>query len=307
MTRRLPPLTALRAFEAAGRHVSFIRAAEELHVSAAAISQQIKLLEETLDITLFRRGSPLALTDAALEALPLITDAFDRLERATEKLRAGRDGGPLVVSLPPSFAARWLIPRLQRFETAHPEIELRLSATTRLVNFEAEGVDLAIRYGTGHYPGLHTERLRTEFILAVAVPRLAEKLAVPADLIDAVLLHNQAMSWDSTFPDWPAWLRDAGVTLDRPLKIRPFGDLALVMEAVLAGLGVALAWRTLIEDDLAAGRLMALFPAAPLTNAYHLVCPPKKLHKPGVAALRAWIKAEMDGRPEVVSLKRYFP
>ena len=294
MTRRLPPLTALRAFEAAGRHVSFARAAEELHVTAAAISQQIKLLEETLGLDLFRRGSQLALTDAALEALPLLTDAFDRLERATERLRAGRDAGPLVVSLAPSFAARWLIPRLPRFEAAHPEIELRLSATTRLVSFEAESVDVAIRYGNGRYPGLHAERLRAEFIVAVAVPRLAEGLTVPADLMDAVLLHNQSMSWDSTFPDWPTWLREAGLTPERPLKIRQFGDAALVMEAAFAGLGVALVWRTLIEEDLAAGRLKALFPAVPVANAYHLVCPQKNLHKPGVAAFRTWIKAEMD-------------
>ena len=293
MPRRLPPLNALRAFEAAGRHVSFARAAEELNVTAAAISQQIKLLEETLGVELFRRGAHLALTNAALEALPLITDAFDRLEKATGRLRAGRDHEPLVVSLAPSFASRWLIPRLQRFEAAHPEVELRLSATTRLVNFEAEGVDLAIRYGTGRYPGLHSERLRAEFVVAVAVPRLAESLTAPADLMDAVLLHNQAMTWDSTFPDWPTWLRDAGVAPDRPLKIRQFGDASLVMEAALAGLGVAMVWRTLIEEDLAAGRLKALFPAVPVTNAYHLVCPPKNLPKPNVAAFRIWIKAEI--------------
>ena len=294
MSRRLPPLTALRAFEAAGRHVSFARAAEELHVTAAAISQQIKLLEESLGCELFRRGGQLALTEAALEALPLITEGFDRLERGAERLRAGRDGGPLVVSLAPSFAARWLIPRLQRFEAAHPEVELRLSATTRLVSFGAEGVDVAIRYGGGRYPGLHAERLRAEFLVAVAAPAAAEGLSAPADLIDSVLLHNQAMGWDSSFPDWPTWLRDAGVTPDRPLKIRRFGDAALVMEAALAGLGVALVWRTLIAEDLAAGRLKALFPALPVVNAYHLVCPQQNLHKPGVAAFRGWIKAEME-------------
>ncbi len=297
MSRRLPPLTALRAFEAAGRHVSFARAAEELHVTAAAISQHIKLLEETLGLELFRRGAQLALTDAAREALPLLTDAFDRLERACERLRAGGDEGPLVVSLAPSFASRWLIPRLQRFEAAHPGIELRLSATTRLVSFEAEGVDAAIRYGNGRYPGLHAERLRAEFVVAVAAPRLAEGLTAPADLMDAVLLHNQAMGWDSSFPDWPNWLRDAGLTVDRPLKIRQFGDAALVMEAALAGLGVALIWRTLIEEDLTAGRLKALFSAVPVANAYHLVCPHKNLHKPNVAAFRSWIKSEMESAP----------
>ncbi len=295
MTRRLPPLTALRAFEAAGRHVSFARAAEELHVTAAAISHQIKLLEETLGVVLFLRGPHLTLTDPARDALPLITEGFDRLERATDRLRAERENRPLVVSLPPSFASRWLIPRLQRFEAAHPDIELRLLATTRLVSFESEGVDLAIRYGGGRYPGLHAERLRPESVIAVAAPPLAARLTTLADIVDAVLLHNISMTWDSTFPDWPSWFRDAGLDVQQPLRIRQFGDASLVLEAALAGLGVALAWQTLIEEDLAAGRLKALFPALPVVNAYHLVCPQKTLQKPGVNAFRTWIKGEMGG------------
>jgi len=294
MSRRLPPLTALRAFEAAARHLSFARAAEELHVTPAAISQQVKLLEETLGGALFLRGARLALTERAREGLPSLSDAFDRLERAAEHLRpAARDDGPLVISLSPSFAARWLIPRLPRFEAARPDIEVRLAATTRLVDFEAEGIDVAIRYGSGRYPGLHSERLRAEAVVAVAAPGLAGRLTAPADLLDAVLLHNAAMDWDGTFPDWPGWLRNAGVTSDQSLKIRQFGDAILVMEAALAGLGVALVWQTLIEEDLAAGRLKALFPSAPLLNAYHVVCPPQKLRKPAVAAFRDWVKAEM--------------
>lgn len=291
MARRLPPLRALRAFEAAARHLSFARAAEELHVTPAAISQQIKILEDHLGLPLFRRGASLSLTEPAAAALPLVSDSFDRLERAVDRLRAGRDGGPLVVSTPPSFAARWLIPRLERFHARHPDVDLRLSASTRLVDFDTEDVDLAIRYGAGHYPGLHVERLKAEAAVAVAHPRLAETLKTPADLLRTRLLHNEAMGWDPTWPDWPAWLRNAGVEPGE-LQLKPFGDANLVIQAALAGLGAALVWNTLVTAELRDGRLVALFPATPLVNAYHLVCPAKRLESPKLAAFRAWILEE---------------
>lgn len=297
MARRLPPLRSLRAFEAAARHLSFARAAEELHVTPAAISQQVKILEDHLGLALFRRGSGVTLTEPAAAALPLVSDAFDRLERAVDRLRAGRDTRPLVVSTPPSFAARWLIPRLERFQARHPDIELRLSASTRLVDFDTEDVDLTIRYGAGRYPGLHVERLKAEAVVAVAHPRLAETLRRPADLLGAMLLHNEGMDWDPTYPDWPRWLAEAGVAdaeAAGKLRLRPFGDANLVIQAAMAGLGAALMWQTLVAEDLDAGRLVALFPAQPLTNAYHLVCPKKYLDSPKVAAFRDWVREEAE-------------
>jgi LysR family glycine cleavage system transcriptional activator len=290
--RRLPPLRALRAFEAAARHLSFARAADELHVTPAAISQQVKSLEAHLGVALFHRTPHLALTAAAAAALPMLGEAFDRLERGVERLQAGRDGGPLVVSAPPSFAARWLIPRLDGFQAAHPSIELRLATSTRLVDFETEDVDLAIRYGPGHYPGLSVERLKSEAAVVVVHPRLAENLIHPADLAQAVLLHNEAMDWDPTWPDWPNWLRQAGIEPPDRLRLRPFGDANLVIQAAMAGLGAALVWETLVTEELDSGRLVALFPSQPLANAYHLVAPPGRLDSPKVAAFMEWIRRE---------------
>ncbi|MBC7906766.1 MAG: transcriptional regulator GcvA [Rhodospirillaceae bacterium] len=288
MARRLPPLRSVRAFEAAARHLSFARAADELHVTPAAVSQQIKLLESHLGVALFKRGTHLSLTEPAMAALPLVSDAFDRLERAVERMRLGRESGPLVVSAPPSFAARWLIPRMARFQARHPDIDLRLSASLKLVNFDTEDVDIAIRYGSGRYPGLHAEQLKAEAVVPVAHPRLAEKLKNVADLLDVTLLHNDAIDWDTTYPNWPAWLANAGVQVPSDLKPRRFDDFNLVLQATLAGLGVTLAWSTLVTEELSSGRLVALFPAQPLANAYHLVCPAKHLENPKVAAFRAW-------------------
>jgi LysR family glycine cleavage system transcriptional activator len=292
MARRLPPLRSLRAFEAAARHLSFARAAEELHVTPAAISQQVKILEQHLGVALFRRGAQLALTEAAAAALPLVSDSFDLMERAVEKLRSGRESGPLVVSAPPAFAARWLIPRLGRFQTRHPDIDLRLSASIRLVNFDTEDVDLAIRYGGGHYPGLHVECLKAEEVVPVAAPQVAEKLRDVRDLLGVTLLHNTAIDWDNTYPTWPAWLANAGVAVPANVKPRCFDDFNLVLQAVLAGLGAALVWRTLVAEEIASGRVVPLFPAQPLVNAYHLVCPPKHLDNPKVAAFRDWVREE---------------
>ncbi|MBX9634090.1 MAG: transcriptional regulator GcvA [Magnetospirillum sp.] len=292
MARRLPPLRSVRAFEAAARHLSFARAADELHVTPAAVSQQIKILEAYLGMALFKRGTQLSLTEPASSALPLVSDAFDRLERAVARMQLGRDSGPLVVSAPPSFAARWLIPRMARFQTLHPDIDLRLSASLKLVNFDTEDVDMAIRYGSGHYPGLHSERLKAEAVVPVAHPRLAEQLKTVEDLLGVTLLHNDAIDWDTTYPNWPAWLTNAGLRPPADLKPRRFDDFNLVVQAALAGLGVALAWSTLVAEELNTGRLVALFPAQPLVNAYHLVCPTKHLDSPKVAAFRAWVLEE---------------
>lgn len=292
MARRLPPLRSLRAFEAAARHLSFARAADELHVTPAAISQQIKILEQHLGVPLFHRAAQLSLTEAAAGVLPMLSESFDLLERAVNRLRLGRECAPLVVSAAPAFAARWLIPRLGRFQERHPEIDLRLSAAIRLVDFDTEDVDLAIRYGSGHYPGLHVERLKTEEVVPVASPALAARLQRVEDLLSVPLLHNKALEWDQTFPNWETWLLNAGVTPPAGLKYRTFDDFNMVLQAVFAGLGVALVWRTLVVEDMAAGRLSTLFPAQPLANAYHLVCPLKHLDNAKVAAFRAWLHEE---------------
>lgn len=295
MARRLPPLNALRAFEAVARHLSMARAAEELHVTPAAVSQQVRLLEDYLGLTLFRRGKALALSDAARTVLPQLSDAFDRLERAAAQLRADSAAGPLVVSTPPAFAARWLVPRLDDFQGRHPDIELRLLATRRLVDFDTEDVDLAIRFGAGDYPRLQVERLMSEAIVAVAAPALAARIAGPADLARCPLLGDDWHIGQQVFPDWETWLASLGVVPEAPLRIQRFGDANLTIQAAVAGLGVALAWRSLVAEDLAQGRLVRLLDLSIASDlAYHLVMPPGRARLAKVAAFRDWLLAAVQ-------------
>lgn len=296
MTRRLPSLTALRAFEAVARHLSMARAAEELHVTPAAVSQQIKQLEGLLGQPLFKRGKILALSDAAVAALPLLSDAFDRLERAATLLRTRIDDGPLVVSTPPAFAARWLVPRLEDFQAQYPEIELRLLATRRLVDFALEDVDCAIRFGDGDHPGLSVERLMPEAIIPVAAPPLAVGITTATDIARRPLLNDEWHTDNQLFPDWEIWFASQGVVPETPLRIQHFGESNLTIQAALSGLGVALVWRTLVEDDLKSGRLVRLLDQAIDSRmAYHLVMPPGRLGLAKIAAFRTWLLEAAGG------------
>ncbi len=290
MPRQLPPLNALRAFEAAARHLSFARAAEELHVTPAAISQQIKLLEDYLGVTLFQRGKRLELGASASAVLPLVSEAFDQLERATLRLRAERLGDTLVVSAPPAFASHWLIPRLEEFHARHPDIELRLLATKRLVDFQVEDVDVAIRFGAGNYPGLICERLMQEAIIPVAVPALAASVNAPADLVQCNLLEDEWHTENGVFPGWATWLASLGVGAEHALRVRRFGDANLAIQAAISGLGATLTWHSLIADDLKSGRLVQLLnQAIPSALAYHLVLPDNRAALGKVKAFRAWL------------------
>jgi LysR family glycine cleavage system transcriptional activator len=294
MARKLPPLNALRAFEAVARHLSMARAADELHVTPAAISQQVKLLEGYLGVTLFRRGRTLALSDGARDVLPMLSDAFDRLERAAQSLHAMSGTGPLVVSTPPAFAARWLVPRLDDFQNRHPEIDLRLLASRRLVDFATEDVDLAIRFGTGNYPGLLVERLMPETIVPVAAPALAARITSPADIARSTLLSDEWHIDNRVFPDWETWLASLDVTPEAPLRIQRFGDANLTIQAAVAGLGVALAWHSLVAGELARGGLVRLLDLSIASDlAYHLVMPPNRAKLAGVAIFRTWLLAEV--------------
>ncbi len=290
MPRRLPPLNALRMFESAARLGSFARAAEELHVTPAAVSQQIKLLESHLGVTLFSRGKSSHLSESASAVLPLITEAFDQLERAVSRVRASHTDGPLVVSAPPAFAARWLIPRLDDFHASHPGVELRLMATRRLVDFALEDVDLAIRFGAGAYPELYVERLMSESIVLVAAPKLATAITAPNDLAHCILLEDEWHTVDGVFPDWETWLATLGVKTDKPLHVQYFSDSSLAIQAAVAGLGVTLAWHSLVLDDLKSGRLVRLLDQAiPTTLGYHLVMPQNRSTLGKVVAFRTWL------------------
>ena len=291
--RRLPPLNALRAFEAAARHLNFSRAADELSVTPGAVSQQIQNLEDYVGAALFKRTPKgLLLTDAAQTALPALREAFDRLAEAASLLTAAVDGRRLTLTAPPSFATKWLVPRLGAFEQAHPLVDVWLSAAIELVDLSAGEVDVAIRYGAGRYPGLEVKRLFSEAVIPVASPELlaAQPLNTPADLANHILLHDGSPDFDDSCPDWQMWLAARGVKGVDGSRGPRFNQSSLVIEAALSGRGVALAKRTLAQDDLDAGRLVA--PMGITTDvdfAYFVVYPKAKGRRPQVKAFVAWI------------------
>ncbi len=294
--RRLPPLNALRAFEAAARHMNFSRAADELSVTPGAVSQQIQNLEEYVGAALFKRTPKgLLLTDGAQTALPALREAFDRLAEAASLLTAAEDGRRLTVSAAPSFAAKWLVPRLGRFEAAHPEVDVWLSAGLELVDFTGGEVDLAIRYGTGRYPGLEVSRLLGETVSPVVSPRLKEEIPLHdlADLSRHVLLHDGSPDADDSCPDWSMWLAARGVKGVDGARGPRFNQSSLVIEAAVNGRGVALAKQTLAQADLDAGRLAIPFDIATAVDfAYYIVHPKAKGRLSQVKAFVAWLLAE---------------
>ena len=297
MTRRLPPLTALRAFEATARHLSVSEAARELHVTQSAVSQQVRALEDHLGLSLFRRaGGRLHLTPAGRDFYPALQSAFDSIDAAAARLTAARAAGALTVSLLPTFAVRWLIPRLGRFQDRHPEIEVRLIATAKLADFTADDVDVAIRYGAGHWPGLRADMLMVEDMFPVCAPGL--KIAEPADLAGHTLLQVDA---DPRREDWQRWLAAADVASMQPAGLMRFDSSAQALEAAAAGLGLALAHRPFVVDDLAHGRLLAPFDiTVPARDAYYLVYPADTADLPRIAAFRGWLMAEASDTTEII-------
>ncbi len=303
--RRLPPLNALRAFEAAARHMNFSRAADELSVTPGAVSQQIQNLEDYIGGPLFKRTPKgLLLTDAAQTALPALREAFDRLAEAASLLTAVEEGRRLTVSVAPSFAAKWLVPRLGRFEAAHPEIEVWVNTGLELVDFTSGEIDLAIRYGSGRYPGLEVTRLLGETVSPVASPTLLEEhpLAQPSDLAHHTLLHDGSPDADESCPDWAMWLAARGVKGVDGARGPRFNQSSLVIEAAVNGRGVALAKRTLAQADLDAGRLVQPFAedATAVDFAYFIVHPKAKARLKQVRAFTGWVLAEAEAHEKAL-------
>jgi LysR family glycine cleavage system transcriptional activator len=296
--RRLPPLNALRAFEAVARHLSMKLAADELHVTPAAVSHQIKGLERHLGVTLFRRlNRALLLTDEGQLCLPGVREGFERLARAMDPLRARERRSVLVASVAPSFATRWLVPRLDRLAAAHPDLELRITAEMSLADFRRDDVDVGIRFGAGQYPGLRADKLFSDTVVPMCSPRLTagrRALRRPADLLRYTLLHDDSLNADSTAPDWASWLKAAGVDDPNPYRGPHFNQTDHALQAAINGLGVVLSRRTIAESDFAEGRLVAPFDLdLPLSFAYHLVCPELLADRPKVVAFREWLLSEL--------------
>ena len=297
MSRRLAHLNALRAFEAAARLGSFVAAAGELAVTPAAVGQQVRALEDYFGLPLFeRRGRTLVLTQAARGVLPDVQDAFDRLASASNRLRDARLGSVLTVSMPPSFAAKWLIPRLERFRITQPEVDLRLDTTDRLVDLPREGVALAIRYGTGRYPGLKAVPLLNEVLFPLCSPLLltrVRKLRRADDLRHFKLIHDTTLEAHAGFPTWATWLKLAGARGVDPRRGLRIGSSIMALQAAMDGQGVALGRSVIAANDLAEGRLVRpLATGCPANYAYYLVYPEDTALNPVAKAFADWLQQE---------------
>src|SRR5215831_5515758 len=310
MTRRLYPLNSLRDFEASARHLSFVKAAEELHVTPAAISHQIKRLETYLGVVLFRRLTRgLRLSESGQVLLSELREIFLRLDKAMERVTEGEARGGLTISVAPMFAVKWLVPRMQRFDALHPDIDIRMSSSLRPVDFQREDFDAAIRLGRGKYPGLEAVKLFDESVTPLCSPRLLEStraLRSPDDLRHQVLLHDDSMGFDPVAPNWDRWLQAAGARRVNAARGPRFSQPDLALQAAVDGAGVVLGWRYLAADDIAAGRLVQPFELVlPLRSAFHLVYPEASSGRPKIAALRNWLLRETahvvgDGKSSLV-------
>ena len=299
MNSHLPPLGALRAFEAAARHMSFSRAAAELHVTPAAVSHQIHTLEQDLGVKLFHRmNRSIELTASAQVLLPGLSEAFAGIQSSVGRLRAHNDTGTLTVTASPSFAAKWLVLRLHRFQEQCPQIDVRISATDDVVDLSKGDFDIAIRYGTGNYPGLAVELLLKNEVFPACSPRLltaGPPLRTPDDLSRHTLIHDQAEARDPLVPTWPMWLRAARVNNVPATAGLTFNNMSLALDAAVAGQGVVLAYSNIAAADLAAGRLVRLFSLAlPDQFAYYIVTAPGALERPKIRAFRNWLRQEAD-------------
>jgi LysR family glycine cleavage system transcriptional activator len=291
MRPRLPPLNALKAFEAAARHESFTRAAEELCVTQGAVSHQVKALEAELAIKLFNRERQrLIITEAGRDYLTVVRDALDRIAIGTERLLERQNAGVLTVSTSPDFAAKWLVHRLGHFAEAHSGIDLRVSATLHHVDFAREEVDLAVRHGDGNWPGLDTVRLSQEQLFVVCSPKLLSgrrRLSKPADILKFPLIHMDSRA------DWKNWLQAADID-DAAVTHGPVLNRAsMVIDAAINGQGVALARTTLAAWDLINGRLVRPFAVSlPLSKTYWIICPKATTTLPKIVTFRDWLLVE---------------
>jgi len=303
MNDHLPPLSALRAFETAARHMSFTKAAEELFVTPAAISHQIHALELDLGVKLFHRlNRSVELTASARVLLPGLSEAFAGIHASVKRLRAHNDTGTLTVTASPSFAAKWLVLRLHRFQERYSEVDVRISATDEVVDLTRGDFDVAIRYGAGRYPGLDVELLFTNEVFPACSPQLlaaGPPLRTPDDLRRHALIHDQAIERDPLVPTWPMWLKAAGVR-DFPTSAGlSFNNMSLALDAAIAGHGVVLAYSTIAAADIAARRLVRLFSLAlPDQFAYYLVTAPGAIERPKVRSFRDWLREEASRASE---------
>lgn len=288
MPQRLPPLTSLRAFEAAGRRLSFTRAAEELAVTQAAVSHQIKGLEEHLGEALFvRLPRRLELTDTGKKLLPVVTESFDKISAAISRLRQNSGNVTLTLRLAPSFAASWLAPRLEHFRRANPEINLALNHSNAPVDFAREEIDLAVTYGDGHWPGTVADEVLKLDFFPVCSPHY---MTGDYPLTDIQNIRFHTLLHDADYQNWTDWLKLAGLHDIDPAGGTVIDDTNVLTQTAINGFGIALGSQNLIAEHLAAGRLVKPFePVLQNDFAYYIVCPRSHLELPAVGAFKDWL------------------
>ena len=299
MARTLPGLASLRTFEAAGRHLSFTKAAAELRVTPAAVSHQIREFEDQLGARLFSRTSrSMRLTHAGEILHAAVADAIDGIARAVARLKK-TDGKPqLKVTTSPSIAAKWLVPRLDRFLSLVPDADVRMEVSQLALDFVRDEVDVAIRFGDGNYPGLKIDRLFDETIFPVCSPQLLKgkkPLKAPRDLLQHNLIHVDWEAQGATWPNWRMWMLAAGIRDFDDRRGLHFSQTSLALQAAIDGHGVALSESTLVADDLAAGRLVQPFRVTikgPPRFAYYVISPAETADEPMVRTFREWVLKE---------------
>lgn len=296
MAIRFPPIAALRALEAAARHLSFTRAAEELHVTQSAISHQIRHAEELWGFKLFeKRGRGLVLTEAGHALVPIVRDFIRRITGTIEDLTE-KESAPvgLRLTLLQSFAFKWLVPRLGNFNRDHPDIDIWISTTDELFDYDAESADVGIRLGYGNWDNLYEELLLTEYVFPVCSPYFLKKNgtpSTPADLLQLPLLRRRAVD---ILPRWRDWFGDAGLTVPSVPSGTKFPQTSLALQAAIDHQGIALARSAHVLDDVKAGRLVILFPEVISKSnvSYFLVCAHGLQDEPKIAAFRHWLQQE---------------
>lgn len=299
MLCHIPGLQSLKAFDASARHLSFTKAAQELNVTPAAVSHQIKELEEAIGVPLFQRTSRhMQLTRQGLILKPAIADALDGLTKALQRIRQTDNPKQVRVTASPSIAAKWLVPRIDRFLDSVPGADVRIDVSSSVLDFDRDDVDVAIRFGDGNYPGLQVDKMFHDVLFPVCSPAMLQRgkpLREPRDLLQHTLIHLEYEAQGAVWPNWRMWMLAAGVKDFNDTRGLHFSQTSLAIQAAIDGHGIALGDSTLVGDDIAAGRLVKPFELSlrsPAQFAYHLITLRDLAGRPMTKAFRDWIIAE---------------
>ena len=295
--REIVPLNALRAFEAAGRHLSCVEAASELHVTPAAISHHVKMLEDFVGTPLFvRRHRSIEITDAGRSCLDQLRESFTQIESVTQRLRHASRCGPLRVRVASCIASKWLLPRLNGFFRRHPDIEIEVSVSSQIYQFRYAEMDAMVRLRCGDFAGMNVEPFMSEYVAPVCTPDFLRRhgpIRSAADIAGLPLIHDDTLNVIPTFPNWAAWLRRAGVEVQDDLPGHRFDFSPMVLDATLDGRGIALGRSALVVDHLEAGRLVRPFAFDyPVTHDYFLIYPHAAPKLKAIRLFEAWLRDE---------------